>query len=149
MERYNARDLKGIFGELVDSNDYILAPLIDSAFSGWMKGLPNKEITDARLVSESRYGVRYALVSGGKLVSIQTVYVDIDAEDPDESIMVTNAVNFDGEDTLCRVVKKSLDDFVKEKGLPDLKELARADLKKVKTYHLGREMYDFYFPKSS
>ena len=148
MSIYNTQNLKEQFAELGKLHDEILIPLMETVFRKWAVHLQNSNsVSDFRKRRVDMFASReeYSCVIDGKIVDICAGMEDIDAIDEDETWYVINRVRFSGGNGSADKLLQNLKEFVSTQNLDTLIADSAKELEKGKTYHLYREVYEFYF----
>jgi len=154
--KFNAQSLKKEFAALSKLDDFTLIPLINGIANGFIETLQKQPeqygISNIKEIHSSYHGCgmwsyqncKYVLAIDGKLVSMDLSLRDIDVDDEDEFWEMTETIGFDSEDARGNKALQAIQKFAAEQGLEKLMESAAQALQKGKTYHLTRDMRDFY-----
>ncbi len=148
MAVYNTKNLKEQFAELGKLEEEILIPLMETVFRKWTVYLQNSNsISDFRKRSTDTFArhEEYCCVIDGKIVELYAQMEDIDMVDEDETWCVINRVNFNGNKESAEKLLQNFREFVGIQNLDNLIKESAIELDKGKTYHLYREVFDFYF----
>lgn len=148
MAVYNTQNLKEQFADLSKLEDEILIPLMETVFRKWTVHLQNSNsVSDfkKRRAEMFSHHEEYCCVIDGKIVELYAQMEDIDAVDEDETWYVINRVSFSGDKESAEKLLQNFRGFVETQNLDELVKDSANELEKGKTYHLYREVFEFYF----
>jgi len=155
---YSPKDLKEEYESLRKFNDFTLVPVFDRVahrfFDDLNHNYPKYGVSDGRPVERHGGGLMdyvspsYNIVIDGKIITITLHDTNIDVKDDDEMWWMTESIIFEGTEEQVNKMLQHVKNFTKQQKLEELIEKSRTELKKGKTYHLDREMRDFYFEYS-
>ena len=144
---FGASDLKAIDSDFVTLGNSTLVPMVDSIYRSWTSGLlQSGVVTDIMEKEDVRHGgiKSYICVVGGRFTFIRPSVVDIDCVDDDGDWYMASMIGIEGELDALSTLTGSLAEHVRSEGMDRIKADAASRLRKGKTYHLCRDVMDFY-----
>ena len=157
MTEYKVVDLKKQFPKLEQQSEFTLIPVFDVVAKRFLNDLNHNSVKydiSYRKCAEQqpnedlwRSNKQYALVVGGKKVSMIIYEADMDFVDDYRGWWMANRMVFEGNNEGINTLIKHIDNFVSQQNLDEVIMTAKEELRKGQAYHLNTKMLEFYFGK--